>query len=78
MSRLTPISTPGIMIGRVNAIRNARAERRRLRTSENAAAVPTTVLIRVTSKATRNEVLIADLQVRAVGDARVPLQSSSR
>ena len=47
-------------MGRVNAIRNPVRNRRRLRTSENAAAVPTTVLISVTSNATRIDVLIAD------------------
>ena len=41
-SRLTPISTPGIMIGNVNAIRNPVRKRKRLRTRENAAAVPAT------------------------------------
>ena len=51
-SRLTPISRPGIMIGNVIPIVMPLRNGSRERTSGNAAAVPTTVEISVTSSAT--------------------------
>ena len=56
ISRLTPINRPGIMIGNVIPIRIPLRNGRFERTSGNAAAVPTTVEITVTSRATLSEV----------------------
>ena len=60
-SKLTPMSSPGIMIGSVNAIRTPLRNGSRERTSGNAAAVPTTVEIAVTSAATLRVVASASL-----------------
>jgi hypothetical protein len=61
MSRLTPMRRPGIMIGRVRPMRTPDRRGSRERTSGNAAAVPTTVEIRVTASATRMVVISASL-----------------
>ncbi len=55
-SRLTPIKSPGIMIGSTKAMRMPLRNGSRERTSGKAVAVPTRVLIAVTSAATRRVV----------------------
>ena len=57
----TPISRPGIMIGSVSPIRTPLRNGSVERTSGNAAAVPTTVAIIVTSTATFSVVVSASL-----------------
>ena len=60
-SRLTPIRSPGIMIGSVIPIRTPLRKGSRDRTSGKAAAVPTIVAITVTSAEMRSVVYSASL-----------------
>jgi len=73
-SRLTPMSAPGIIIGWVKATRQAEGKRRRLRTSWNAAAFPTTTPIAVHPAATAvNSIGAGRLQRgRSPGSGRLP------